>query len=59
MAILREEIQAKIDAIEAKAEEDLAPLKAELLGGNAYLAEEWDSFKTRIESLLTKVRAAL
>lgn len=56
---LQEEIQAKIDAIEAKCAEDVAPLKAELQAGGTHLGTEWDSFEAHIKEILAKVRAAL
>lgn len=56
MATLRAELQAKIDEVEAKAAAEVAPFKAELAAGGAHLDEEWDTFKARIEAVVSRIR---
>lgn len=56
---LKEEIQAKIAAINEKAQADIAALEAELTTGGSWLDREAEAIKAALETLIAKVRAAL
>jgi hypothetical protein len=59
MATVREEIQAKIDAIKAKAAADVAELEAHLAVGGDWIDKEFTAAKEWLEGVVAKVREEL
>lgn len=56
MATIRQELQAKLDALKASFEAEKAPLEAQLAKYDTWLDMEWDSFKAEVEALVAKAR---
>ena len=59
MATVREEIQAKIDAIKAKAAAEIAELEDHLAKGGNVIDQEFEAAKEWLEGVIAKARAAL
>ncbi len=59
MATIRQELQAKRDALAAEFTAAIAPLDAEIQKTESWLDEEYDAFKARMEAIIAKVRGAL
>jgi hypothetical protein len=56
MATIRQELQAKLDALTAVYQAERAPIEAELAKVDSWLDKEWEAFKTEMEAVIAKVR---
>ena len=58
MATIRQELQAKRDALTAEYAAAVAPIDAELAKVESWLDKEWEAFKGEMELLIAKVRGS-
>ena len=56
MATIREELQAKRDALTAEYLEAVKPIDIELAKTESWMEKEYEAFKAEIELLIAKVR---
>ena len=56
MPTIRQELQAKLDALTAVYEAEKAPIEAELAKVGSWLDKEWDAFKAEVEAVVAKAR---
>jgi len=56
MATIRQELQAKLDALTAAYEAEKAPIEAQLATFESWMDKEWEAFKAEMEAVIAKAR---